>query len=224
MPQTQNPTNAPGPTPPQGQTPHDDEIDLMALIAPLFFYKWWILAVTLVFLLIGLFIGYVSTPIYKADALIQVEKKAGGVPGLDEMAEIFGAEPVSVTEIEILKSRSTLGKVVKNLNLQIVAQAKYFPILGAPIARRFTPTPNQTLATPFIGLGRYAWGGETLIVDQLEVSNNLMGKALTLIAGKKANTKCFTMTPCLPRVKSKLFHSTPAQLSPTMLIQAVSTP
>ncbi len=60
----------------------DDDIDLQRLFALLIDAKWLILGSTLLALLLGGLYAKFATPIYKADALLQVEKKQGLWPGL----------------------------------------------------------------------------------------------------------------------------------------------
>ncbi|MBV1928267.1 MAG: hypothetical protein KUG81_01990, partial [Gammaproteobacteria bacterium] len=54
-------------------TDHDDEIDLGEYLGVLLAYKWLIAAVTLIGVLIGASYALIATPIYQANALIQVE-------------------------------------------------------------------------------------------------------------------------------------------------------
>src|SRR5690554_4573612 len=60
----------------------DDEIDLVRLVGQLIENKWLIIAFTAVFALAGVAYALLATPIYKADALLQVEKKSSGMPAL----------------------------------------------------------------------------------------------------------------------------------------------
>lgn len=56
----------------------DDEIDLGKLFGILIDAKWFIISITLFFATLGIAVALLSTPIYKADALIQIEKKSSG--------------------------------------------------------------------------------------------------------------------------------------------------
>jgi len=113
-----------------------DEFDLAKVFAILFDSKWWIISVTLMFTMIGLCYAILATPIYKADALIQVEQKSSGMSALvGEMGDIFSSESSATTEIEILKSRMILSKTVETLNLTTLAAPKYIPIVGKGLAR-----------------------------------------------------------------------------------------
>ncbi len=102
----------------------EDEIDLGDLLGVLIENRWLIIGITLVALLIGAYKAFVAVPIYQADGLVQVEEKYSGLASFESamMYEYFS--PVN-TEIEILRSRSVLGVVVKNLKLDISAYPDY---------------------------------------------------------------------------------------------------
>lgn len=169
-------------TPPQDQR-NDDEIDLMALLGALLDGKWIIIAVTFLFAVAGVAFAILSTPIYQANALIQVEEKSGSnLAGFGELNDMFGGTSKAITEIELLKSRAVIGQAVDNLNLDIIAQPKRFPFIGNWMARRFSPMEPGEVASPFLGFSSYAWGGEVLDVFQFDVPNAYIGKSLVLRA------------------------------------------
>ncbi|PSV57076.1 tyrosine-protein kinase [Photobacterium profundum] len=112
-----------------------DEIDLGKLFGTLVDNRWPIIIITFMFAISGVAYALLATPIYKADALIQVEQKSSGMPALGDMGEMFGSESSATTEIEIMKSRMILGKTVDKLNLTTVAIPQYLPIIGKGVAR-----------------------------------------------------------------------------------------
>ncbi|PSU29837.1 polysaccharide biosynthesis tyrosine autokinase [Photobacterium lutimaris] len=112
-----------------------DEIELGKLFGILIDNRWMIIAVTFTFALVGITYALLATPIYKADALIQVEQKSSGMPVLGDMGEFFAGESSATTEIEIIKSRMILGKTVDKLNLMTVVSPSYLPIIGKGLAR-----------------------------------------------------------------------------------------
>ncbi|HCS5586521.1 TPA: polysaccharide biosynthesis tyrosine autokinase, partial [Escherichia coli] len=76
-----------------------------------------------------------ATPIYQANALIQVEQKQGNAI-LNSLTQMLpDAQPQSAPEIALLQSRMILGKTVTDLDLQTVVKQKYFPIIGRGLAR-----------------------------------------------------------------------------------------
>lgn len=57
---------------------HSDDIDIGKLFGILLDSKWLIIAITFMFSLFGVASALLSTPIYNANALIQIEQKALG--------------------------------------------------------------------------------------------------------------------------------------------------
>lgn len=88
------------------------EINLGALLDILLQYVWVIVSVFVVIFAIG--VGYVTfaTPIYRADALIQVEdNKPSMLSGIQNIANALGTSSNPVTgEIEILLSRKCCSR------------------------------------------------------------------------------------------------------------------
>ncbi|MDP1905138.1 MAG: polysaccharide biosynthesis tyrosine autokinase [Pseudomonadota bacterium] len=168
----------------------EDEINLGEIFATLLEYKWLIAAVTSLSLLLGAAGLYVATPIYKADALLQVEdqKGTGGLTALKELQPLLGDSTSVAAQQEILNSRMILGRVVDKIKLDIVAKPVYMPIFGKAKARRHAALD---LAEPLFGMSKYAWGGEEIKVESLEVPQVLIGEVLTLIAGKAGRYELF---------------------------------
>jgi tyrosine-protein kinase Etk/Wzc len=135
-------------------------------------------AITVAFVLLGALYLAFTTPTYRADVVVQVE---GGksIAGLAEVQSVLGGDaPPADTEMEVLRSRTLLGTVVDELNLEIVAVPKRFPFLGV-LARRYR---GSAPAKPLFGLSAYAWGGERIGVDRLEVPESLLNLPLVLQA------------------------------------------
>ena|SRR5690554_4947268 len=163
----------------QNTLPQDDEIDLLALLGTLWNGKWLIAAVTVLFTAVGVLYALIQPPVYRANALIQVEEKQGGLPGMESLSGLLESPSNAATEIELIKSRRVLGEVVKNLGLDISVTPDYFPVVGATLARRYSGAPGE-LAEPRWGDG-YAWGGETLSITRMDVPGG--AGAYTLVAG-----------------------------------------
>ncbi|VVO83676.1 Tyrosine-protein kinase wzc [Pseudomonas fluorescens] len=176
---------SPNSLPIQEHRDDDDDIDLLALFGTLIDSKWIIVGITAFFCAVGVAYALLSTPIYQANALVQVEEKKGGMAalgGMAEMSEMFGGTSPAVTEIELLKSRAVLGKAVENLKLDIIVEPNYFPLVGRFLSRRFEPVSENEVASPSLGLDSFTWGGEKLDIFQLEVPDAYLGKELTLRA------------------------------------------
>jgi tyrosine-protein kinase Etk/Wzc len=121
---------------------------------------------------------------YKADALLRIDKnKALLAANLKSEANQSPSEaenPRAQREVEILRSRSVLGKVVENLNLTVETSPSYFPVIGEMLARKHDG--HNGIASAWWGLGRWAWGGEKLKVATFTVPDRYLDKEFTLIA------------------------------------------
>lgn len=175
----------------QNRSQESQEIDLLALLGALLDRKWFIVIVTAVFAIIGVAVAVLSTPIYKATALVQVEESSPSVPGLDDMAGMFESSSEAVTEIELLKSRSVIGEAVDTLKLNIIAEPKLFPIIGGKVYRSFVAESEGDIAEPLLGLSSYAWGGETINVFRFNVPKAFEGEAFELVIGENKSYELF---------------------------------
>lgn len=160
------------------QSDVDDEIDLRNLLGTLIDGRFIIAVSVCLCMFFGLIFNELSTPIHKADALIQYEDSAPSIPGFDDMTAMFSAESSSLAEIQIIKSRMVIGKVVDDLELATQIKPYYFPVFGAVLARRHT---GDDLAEPFLG-SSYAWGGEVLKIASLSVPDSIKGEEITLVS------------------------------------------
>lgn len=140
----------------------DDDIDMGLLLGSLWDHKAFILFTTAAFMLAGILYATLATPIYQADALVQVEKKSGTIPGT-EMAEMLGGKGTgdTSTEIEILRSRFILGKVVDQTDLDVEIQPVTLPVIGDWLRRKGVRRPSLWEGKPSV------WAGEVLVVDDL---------------------------------------------------------
>ncbi|RFA26406.1 hypothetical protein CAI21_17130 [Alkalilimnicola ehrlichii] len=93
--------------------------------------RWLILACVFLAGLAGLAHALLATPIYRADALVQVEQEKGLLPGMERFAEGFADESNVAAEMELLRSRMILGRAVEDMNLEIVVRPRHFPVLGS---------------------------------------------------------------------------------------------
>jgi tyrosine-protein kinase Etk/Wzc len=169
----------------QTPSPSDDEIDLGELLGTLIDRKWLIIIVTAVFMVVSVAYAFLATPIYQSNAIVQVEQKVPDLPGLSAISQTLGASSSeATTEIALLTSRSVIGKAVDNLGLLVTVAPHRFPIVGAAIARRYSPARPGAVASATLGMNSYDWGGSILDVFQLSVPVGLQGKVLTLVAGK----------------------------------------
>ncbi|HHT2234632.1 TPA: polysaccharide biosynthesis tyrosine autokinase [Klebsiella michiganensis] len=112
-----------------------DEIDLGRLIGEFIDHRKLIISVTSLFTLIALMYSIFATPIYQADALVQVEQKQANAI-LSNLSQMLpDSQPQSAPEIALLQSRMILGKTVDDLNLQTRIKEKHFPFFGKGFSR-----------------------------------------------------------------------------------------
>ncbi|HFZ8994099.1 TPA: polysaccharide biosynthesis tyrosine autokinase [Citrobacter freundii] len=125
-------------------TKRANDIDLGRLIGELIDQRKLIITVVALFTLIALIYALFATPVYQADALIQVEqKKDNAIVGSLSNLGLSSEQIQSAPEIALLKSRMVLGKTVDDLNLQTTAQQHYFPVFGRGFNRLIGNKPGQ---------------------------------------------------------------------------------
>ncbi|EMM6760159.1 tyrosine-protein kinase [Pluralibacter gergoviae] len=128
-------------------SPNSDEIDIGRLIGELIDHRKLIIAITAAFTVIAIFYALFSTPVYQADALIQVEQKQGNAI-LNSLSQMLpDSQPQSAPEIALLQSRMIIGKTVDDLNLQAHVTQKYFPLIGRGLARLMGEKPGSVEVT-----------------------------------------------------------------------------
>ncbi|KFB98255.1 tyrosine-protein kinase [Trabulsiella guamensis ATCC 49490] len=113
------------------QASGNDEIDIGRLIGTIIEAKWWVLGTTALFGLAAVVYTLFATPIYSADALVQIEQNAGSSLVQDINSALNSKPPASEAEIQLIRSRLVLGKTVDDLNLDISVTKNTFPIFGA---------------------------------------------------------------------------------------------
>lgn len=170
--------------------PTDDEIDLGKLFGILIDAKWFIIGITLVFATMGIAVALLSTPIYKADALIQIEQKSsGGISAMvGDMGDLFAAESSATTEIEIIKSRMILGDTVDKFNLTTIAAPEYLPFVGKGLAR-INGTQNYISVSSFV-IPRTAQGFKhhLVVTDAKKGTFDLMIEDQVVLSGVVGQT------------------------------------
>jgi tyrosine-protein kinase Etk/Wzc len=162
----------------------EDEIDLSQIFGMLLENRLLIASITGLFFLLAVFYSVLSSPVYKVDAIIQIEQQQSALGGMDELDALLGGDSSSSdTEIEIMKSRRVIGEMVEKLNLTTRVEANYFPLIGAYLARQ-SKTAGQP-ADAWMGLSSYAWGGEVIQVDRFEVPDTYLKEPFTLVVMEK---------------------------------------
>lgn len=122
------------------------QIDLVKLFGSLLDHKWLIACITLAFSLLGGAYSLLVTPIYTANATIQIEKNSTASIFKD-FTSILDQQSYVQTEISILKSRLVLEKTVQELNLTTQISAIYpIPFISKALERLFGDYSDISIA------------------------------------------------------------------------------
>lgn len=165
-----------------GDKSNEDEIELSEVIAVLRENVSLIAIVAACVLAIGLLYAFLGTPIYRADAMIQVDDDSSMDSlnnKLGDLASLFQAKATTDAEIELIRSRTVVGETVRRLHLDVDAEPRYFPLIGAAVAR--LRAPAHGVADAVAGLSGFAWGGERISVAQFDVPPRMYDKTFTLV-------------------------------------------
>lgn len=146
----------------------DGEVNLGQLINNILEHRWLGLKVAAFVVLVGLAYLFFATPLFKADALVQIEQQQLPVPGLQDLTNALGSSTNTQAdaEIQVILSRSVLTPVVEQMHLDIEALPHRVPLVGDALVRRGL---GQVLS--YIG-GSYAWSDEAISVARLEVPDS----------------------------------------------------
>ncbi len=100
-------------------TPEEDEIDLLAIFRTLWIGKLWIiLFATITTVAGGYYAFFMTTPVYTANAFVVLETRPDQVVELESVVSGLSGNQYEInTQIEILRSRSLIAKLVNELNL-----------------------------------------------------------------------------------------------------------
>lgn len=111
-------------------TPQNNEIDLIQLLAEMFDHRIMIACITLLFTVCAGIYAFSATPVYQADALVQVEAKQDN--SLLKSLSQFGSDlsPDVAPELLLLKSRMILGETVDQLGLTYHVKRRVLPVIG----------------------------------------------------------------------------------------------
>lgn len=160
----------------------DDDVDLGEYLAVLSESKGLIFGVTFLVLLLGVAYAFIARPIYSVDAVVQVEQSKTSIDSaLGDMADLLGGSSPTEAEMQIMQSRLVLSQVIANQHLDIVVDPVAFPVFGGAWARYFAP--DSGLADPLFGMDGFAWGGEVLQIDSLEVPVSYYNNKIKILAG-----------------------------------------
>jgi tyrosine-protein kinase Etk/Wzc len=133
------------------------------LIGTLVDHRKLIIGLTLLFAIVSVSYTLLSTPVYRADVLLQVEKNAGD-DLVSSVSEILMQDQDDVqddAEMALLSSRQVIGKTVSELKLDISVAEKEFPVFGKIYSKLIGDRKN-------------------ISIERLEVPSYLQDKELVL--------------------------------------------
>ncbi|WP_241019029.1 polysaccharide biosynthesis tyrosine autokinase [Paraburkholderia sp. Tr-20389] len=159
----------------------DEDAVMRDLVRLIFEQIWWVIGIAACVILAATVYTKIATPVYSADALIQVE--AGNQNNSSTSQALASLVPSGAmhtdAEIEIIKSRAVVEPVVEQFKLNFGASPKTMPYIGR-ITSLFARSGHPLGA--LFGMRSYAWGGEQFSVDSITVPKDLEGAQLTLRA------------------------------------------
>ncbi|MCT4706809.1 tyrosine-protein kinase Wzc [Enterobacteriaceae bacterium H11S18] len=150
-------------------TEGNDEIDIGRLFGTVLEARWWVLGITAVFALLAAVYALFATPIYKADALVQIEQNAGNSLVNDINSALSNKPPASAAEMQLIQSRLVMGKTVDDLNLDISVVKNTFWLFGAGWDRLHGRQNDTVKVTKFAlpaGMGKDTFTVEVLSPTQ----------------------------------------------------------
>jgi len=122
-----------------------------------------------------------ATPIYTADALIRVEPAKSSMIG--SLADLGGAlqvrDPSVLGEIEILKSRATIGSALEQVSGHLSVRV----LEPLPMIAGLLPEGMRHRLSQLLDSAPSTWGSEELEFETFDVPASLIGVELELIAG-----------------------------------------
>lgn len=153
--------------------------------------NWRLIAmITFGVVLLSAAYAFLTRPVYKADAVIQVEDAQNGENGgganqqqqIEPLSRMFERKATTAAQIELLKSRLVTEATVRNLHLDVAAEPRTLPVIGDLLTGLTTGKWGFKIA-PFMDLGGFAWGSEKISMSRFDTPKALYGKTFTLTAG-----------------------------------------
>ena len=155
-----------------------DEISLYEMFAVLLDAKWLIAGIAGAILFLVLLYAVFAAPVYTPSALLQVNQKSGGLSGLETLSSMLQGTALPVdAEIQLARSRSVLTAAIQAQHANIKAEPRYFPLLGAFIARH---QHGASSSGAWLGLSSFSWGGDRVQVTAFSIPEDLYRKDFRL--------------------------------------------
>ena len=137
--------------------------------------RWRIALVTVVDVALAALTVANTNPTYQADALLQLEERSGSLVLPSSLSEMFDKDPRSVTEIEILRSRTVLGRAVADQNLDWRIKPDILPVFGTMFARYQIPFVDDIIPA------RFARPADGIALANFVVPPDMLNEDISLI-------------------------------------------
>lgn len=139
--------------------PEEAPLSLHELAETLHDGRWLLAGSVAITLALGALSIFLTQPIYQADGLLHIEDRTKALDPLRDASATYSAETPSEAEIDLIRSRSVVLEVIRELHLDLAVRPLRPPVIGR------------------------LWAfGERLHVDALELAPELTGTRLTLLA------------------------------------------
>ncbi|MGS0467723.1 Wzz/FepE/Etk N-terminal domain-containing protein [Cobetia marina] len=156
--------------------PARTSLDLGRMLGQLYDSRLTLALITGTFTVLAVLYALLATPIYKADALVQVEDGGSNMNPLRDVSSMLrGEAPPSESEIQIITSRLVLGETVKKEQLDLVVKPYQYPVIGTFLRSHEVERPSWLSGSSMV------WAGESLEVASLAVPKAWDNVPLTLV-------------------------------------------
>ncbi|WP_395067878.1 polysaccharide biosynthesis tyrosine autokinase [Paraburkholderia silvatlantica] len=154
----------------------DDDVSLLMLWQNVLSHRRLFYGITAGIVALAVLYLLVAAPVYKADALIQVdEQQSSALGALSDVASALSLNKPIDGELDILTSRAVLEPAIDATQARTnIKVANRIPLLGRLYGRYYTPPDG--LADAPLGLTGFAWGGERLVLTAFDAPRVLYGK------------------------------------------------
>jgi len=122
------------------------------------------------------------SPIYKADALVQIEEKGPGITPVFFEGQDFGSFNME-TEVVIATSRRVVEDALSSLDQRAQTSLRMLPLFGPLIYQLPLPDPGWEWLRP------YAWNTEKITIGLMEIPEEWHDKEMFLVKGAGENYK-----------------------------------
>ena len=136
-----------------------DEVDLWALLGTLWRGKAWIMLCALLALLAGGYYAFgIAAPVYTTTSSVALESRQEQIVDIDSVMSGLSGDQITInTEVEVLRSRRLIGKLVDDLNLVAdpefnvtlretswLSLSTFITLVREKVFRQTIPSPQQS--------------------------------------------------------------------------------